>query len=111
MNYERYILEAIKGYTKTNPQTLSGIIMYIDSVDKSIISQKDLASGLKQLIEDGKVAEINPLKYIETKGITFPRNVSNISSKIYEQACMEYREQFKKIYDEIESKKNTQNET
>ena len=46
MNFDKWILEAIKGYTSEKPQDLAGIIDNIDGREKLIIGHDELQEAL-----------------------------------------------------------------
>lgn len=60
MNLDRDIFKAIKGHTETSPHDLVGILAYIDSQQKLLMTHEELSGGLQRLIDSGQIAEATP---------------------------------------------------
>lgn len=94
--YDQLIYEAIQSSTPSGPCDLVYIFGYVDGRDKSVLSHDQLNGGLQRLIEDGRIKEIIPHKFILTKGEE-ASSFSGLSIPQYEQACLDYLDYFEKI--------------
>ena len=79
MSFDRRILKAIKGHSETHPQDLVGILAYVDSQEKLVLTHEELSCGLQRLIESGQIAEATPHKYFDTAGQSHSRVFSGLS--------------------------------
>jgi len=94
--YDQLIYEAIQSSTPSGPCGLVYILGYVDGRDKSILSHDQFNGGLQRLIEDGRIKEVLPHKFIATKGEE-ASSFSGLSIPQFEQAYLDYREAFEKI--------------
>jgi hypothetical protein len=88
------IYNAIKGHTAAKPQNLAGIIAYVDSQEKLVITREELSTGITRLIEDGLVAESEKHLFVETVKKGAAGSFSGISADEYETAFREYLKSF-----------------
>ncbi len=106
MDVQRDIYKAIKGYTKSNPQNIVGILGAVDARQKLLLTYEELCAGLKGLIEAGKIIEISPTQFCENKDASKISKVSHFagfSFKEFEQACDEYSKMMERFMKEIEN--------
>jgi hypothetical protein len=94
-NYlDRRIYKAIEGHTCAQPQTLVGILAYVDSQEKMVLTREELSGGLTRLMEAGLIAESNTHLFYEMVGATEPSAFSGISPDEHELACRDYTKWF-----------------
>ncbi len=94
MEFDRDIFKAIKGSTETQPQDLVGILAFVDSRQRLVLTHEELSGGLQRLIESGKIAEVAPCRYFDTAGQPHSRHFSGLSPEEHEQACDAYQKLF-----------------
>ena len=94
-NYlDRRIFKAVKGHTSTQPQTLVGILAYVDSQEKMVMTHEEFSGGLTRLIDDGLIAEADTHQFFEVVGSIQPSTFSGLSPDEHESACRDYRKWF-----------------
>lgn len=106
MDLQRDIYKATKGATRDKPQNLAGIIGIVDARQKLMITYDELCSGLKSLIESGKITQLSAGEFYETEDIG--RSVAKnkficIAKEQYEKAVAEYLKIAQVCLDEIEN--------
>jgi hypothetical protein len=109
MNYDDLIFQAIRNYSKTKPQTLVGILIYIDIEDRSTISCEELREGIRRLIMEKKISEVTHGKYFDTKKEDYPSEFSDISREEYQEAYDQANRQAKSLLQKINSPKEKYN--
>ncbi len=80
------IWDCIRGSTPVHPIRLVGFINHVYTTRVSLISKKELAAGLQELIEAGYVAELRPHTYYDATGQSAPKVFSGISDQAYSEA-------------------------
>ena len=90
MNLDAVIFKAIKGSTPDAPQSLVGILAFVDAGEKLVLSYEELIGGLERLVERGQITQVAPDQFCETHAPASPRVMSLISRRDYERACMAY---------------------
>jgi hypothetical protein len=106
MSLDRSIFKAIKGHTEDKPQDLVGILAYVDSREKLLLTHEELSGGLERLIRGNQIAEVVPHKFVDTAGRPYSHNFSRLSLSDHEQACQAYRKWFEeqcRLFDNRES--------
>jgi len=94
-NYlDRQIYKAIKGHTSANPQTLVGILAYVDSQEKMVMTHEELSGGLTRLMADGLIAEADKHQFFEVAGTSVRSTFSGLSPDEHETACRGYSQWF-----------------
>jgi hypothetical protein len=94
-NYlDRRIYKAITGYTPDHAQSLVGILAYVDSQEKMLLTHEELVGGLKRLIEAGLVTEATNHAFFESVRTDAARAFSGISPDVFESACRDYHNWF-----------------
>jgi hypothetical protein len=98
MDFDEYIVEAVKSHTPENPQDLVGILYHVDGRMKLVMSHEELAGGLQRLIECGRIAELPSHKFYEVTVASAPRKFSGLTLEEYRGVCEAYRKRFWKSY-------------
>jgi len=104
MQLDDYILQAVRGSTKEQPQDLVGILYQVDGRMKIVLSHDELSGGLQRLIEQGLIAESERHRFYEVADGTAPRTFSGLTLDEHRQACEAYRKWFWKKYKELSKK-------
>ena len=110
MSFDRRILKAIKSHSETAPQDLVGILAYVDSQEKLVLTHEELSGGLQRLIESGEIAEATPHKYFDTAGQSHSRGFSGLSLQDHEEACQAYRKWFWEQYRKVQNKEPSEDD-
>jgi hypothetical protein len=106
MNYDKLIFQAVKNYSKAKPQTIVGILVYIDIEDKNTLSYEELREGLRRLIRQKRIAEAVHGKYFDTNGESYPEDFSDISKEEYQEALTHAHREIKSLVNELKSPEN-----
>jgi hypothetical protein len=80
------IWECILNSTPVHPVRLVGFINHVYTTRMSLISKKELAAGLQELIEAGYAAELRPHIYYDATGKPVSKTFSGISDEAYDEA-------------------------
>ena len=110
MSFDRRILKAIKSHSETAPQDLVGILAYVDSQEKLVLTHEELSGGLQRLIESGQIAEATPHKYFDTAGQSHSRVFSGLSLQDHEEACQAYRKWFWEESQKVQNKEPSEDD-
>jgi hypothetical protein len=98
------IYEAVTGSTPDKPLDLVGILHYVDSREKMVLSYDELENGLRRLVEQGRIAELPGNRYYEVKDGSSPSTFMGFSSGEHRRACEAYRSWFRQAYKELNKK-------
>lgn len=90
MVFDRDILKSVKGHTKFKPQSLEGILGYVDGLQKTILTLEELEGGLRHLIESGQIAETGRLRFYDPEGMPASREFSGLTAEDHERAYEAY---------------------
>ncbi len=102
MSYKWTILKAIQGTTKEGPATLVDIVYWGDATERIILTYDEVTEGLKELIEEGKVAEAEAGRYYSpAKGEARDKGFTQFTNDEYYGAVKKYKEDFKRRAMEI----------
>ena len=101
MQFDDYILEAVRGATKERPVDLVGILYHVDGRMKLVMSHEELSGGLQRLIEQGSIAESERHKFYEVTDGAALRTFSGLTLDEHRQACEAYRKWFWKKHREL----------
>ena len=94
MSFDIRILEAIKGATRGKPKDLAGILAYVDSRERVVLTHQEMEGGLRRLVESECVAEASDHRFYEISAEVERRAFSGLTPEDYQQACEEYRQRF-----------------
>jgi hypothetical protein len=104
VQFDDYILEAVRGTTRERPQDLIGILYHVDGRMKLVMSQDELSGGLQRLIEQGSIAESERHKFYEVTDGVAPRTFSGLTLDEHRRACEAYQKWFWKKHRELTKK-------
>jgi len=95
MNFDARIQESIKGTTLEHPKDLCGILAYVDSRERVVLTCQELSDGLSRLIRQGRVIEAVGRSFYENKREAKPSSFRGLTAQEYQQACESYQESFR----------------
>jgi hypothetical protein len=101
MNFDQRIFESVEHATPEKPHDLAQILAYVDAFEKDVLSYRELAGGLKRLIEEGRIAELPGHKFHGLPAGSPPGKFSGLTHAEYNQACKAYHEWFQKTWNEL----------
>ena len=87
---DRRIFQSIRGSTPEYPQTLAGIINWIDASERLIPTYEDISGGLDRLIETGQIAETATHCFCEQSNVRPSKTFSGVTESDYATAVAEY---------------------
>ena len=93
MNFDEYIVEAVRGHTAERPQDLVGILYNIDGRMKLLPLNDELRGGLARLVESGRIIETERHRFAEGDGKT-GQTFSGITDEEWRRADDAYRRWF-----------------
>jgi len=89
-NFDDRVLEAIRLATPGQPQDIAGILHYVDSREKVVLTHRELVEALERLIHGGAVAEVAPFHFcVAESGVRKP-HFTAMPREVYDAACDRY---------------------
>ena len=89
-HFDDRVREAIGLGTSDRPQDLAGILHYVDSRERLVLTREELSGSLKRLIRRGAIAEVAPHRFRVARDAGTATSLTPIPRKGYDAACDEY---------------------
>ena len=89
-HFDDRVREAIALATPEKPQDLAGVLHYVDSRERLVLTHHELSGSLERLIRCGAVAEIAPYRFCVPRDARPASSFTAIPRQVYDAACDEY---------------------
>lgn len=89
-HFDDRVFEAIALAAPQASQDLAGILHYVDSRERLILTHEELVGSLERLTGRGAITELRPHRFTVAHQGTGPKRFTPISRKVYDAACDEY---------------------
>jgi hypothetical protein len=84
------VLEAVGCATPENPQDLVGILHYVDSRERLVLTYEELVGSLERLTRGGAVEEVRPHHFRLADHARSEGRFTPITRQMYDVACEAY---------------------
>ena len=88
--FDDRVREAIGLATPKAPQDLAGILHYVDSRERLVLTHEELSGSLERLIGCGAVAEVAPHRFYLPRDARPASSFTAIPRQVYDAAFDEY---------------------